>query len=288
MSKSAYPLHCPSPIHISTYETLDAMRRSVYVRIRPYMDKAVAVLMLALSSPVLLAAMFAVRSTSRGPTVYSQVRVGRDGRLFRIFKIRSMYHECENQSGVQWSQPGDPRVTRVGRYLRATHIDELPQLINVLRGDMSLIGPRPERPAIVEQLELALPHYRERLAVLPGLTGLAQIQLPPDSDLGGVASKLLYDLYYVQHMNFLLDFRILLCTPLHVLGIPSLMLNRWLGIPAMKGLECGCTPKAGSLGVPWGFHPPVTEGVEAGCDGVRQGRHCATHASAPESNSQPC
>src|SRR4051812_27708107 len=120
MSKMIYPIQCPSPIHISTYETLDAMRRTVYVRVRPYMDKATAIFLLVLSSPILLAALLAVRLTSRGPTLYSQPRVGREGRHFRIFKIRSMYHECEYQSGIRWSQPGDPRVTRVGRYLRAT------------------------------------------------------------------------------------------------------------------------------------------------------------------------
>jgi lipopolysaccharide/colanic/teichoic acid biosynthesis glycosyltransferase len=131
-----------------------------------------------------------------------------------------MYHQCERLSGAQWSGRGDPRVTPLGWLLRATHIDELPQLWNVLRGDMSLIGPRPERPEFLPQLEKALPRYRERLLVRPGLTGLAQVRLPPDSNLDSVRRKLAHDLYYVDQVGFWLDLRILFSTLLHVLKVP--------------------------------------------------------------------
>ena len=160
--------------------------------------------------------------------------------LFRIYKIRSMFHQCENQSGPVWSKPGDPRVTLIGRLLRFTHIDELPQLINVLRGEMSLVGPRPERPTFVDQLEKALPRYRERLMVPPGITGLAQVQLKPDADLSSVASKLICDLHYIQNMSGWLDLQILVSTPLHLLGIPFPVLNWFIRLPAFRSLECTC------------------------------------------------
>src|SRR5207249_2271789 len=156
-----------------------------------------------------------VKLTSPGPILYSQTRLGRHGRSYTIYKIRSMSHNCEKQSGPRWSTAGDSRVTPIGRLLRRTHVDELPQLWNVLRGEMSLIGPRPERPEFVPQLERALPQYRQRLLVRPGVTGLAQVQLPPDSDLASVRRKLAYDLYYVHGCNFCLDVQLLLATVLH-------------------------------------------------------------------------
>ena len=112
-----------------------------------------------------------------------------------------MYHDCERLTGARWSTPGDNRVTWIGKILRATHIDELPQLFNILRGEMSLVGPRPERPEIVVGLELAIPCYRDRLQVRPGVTGLAQVQLPPDTDLESVRRKVAYDLYYIERLQ---------------------------------------------------------------------------------------
>jgi hypothetical protein len=132
-----------------------------------------------------------------------------------------MYQDCELASGAIWSLPGDPRVTPVGWFLRWAHLDELPQLVNVLRGEMSLVGPRPERPEIISQFELALPHYRERLQARPGLTGLAQVQLPPDTNLDSVRRKLELDLCYVERMSLGLDLRILLATVLYVGGVPG-------------------------------------------------------------------
>ena len=137
-------------------------------------------------------AAIVVKLTSRGPAFYTQIRLGQDGRAYAIYKLRTMTHDCEKLSGPQWSKKGDCRVTAVGRLLRRSHLDELPQLWNVLRGEMSLIGPRPERPEFVPRLERSLPHYRARLHVRPGVTGLAQVQLPPDTDLGSVRRKLAY------------------------------------------------------------------------------------------------
>src|SRR5262249_12591904 len=139
---------------------------------------------------------------------------------------------CEKLSGPQWSQRGDPRITPLGRILRQTHIDEFPQLWNVLRGDMSLVGPRPERPEFVPQLIEAIPHYGERLQVRPGVTGLAQVQLPPDTDLESVRRKVSCDLYYIQHLNLWLDLRILLCTACKMVAIPFRITRRLLGVPA--------------------------------------------------------
>ena len=127
------------------------------------------------------------------------------GQEFVIYKIRTMIHNCESLSGPRWTIPGDPRVTPIGWLLRCTHIDELPQLLNVLRGEMSLIGPRPERPEFVAQLEKTIPGYRNRHIVLPGITGLAQVQLSPDTDIDSVHRKLLYDLHFVGNLGLWLD-----------------------------------------------------------------------------------
>jgi lipopolysaccharide/colanic/teichoic acid biosynthesis glycosyltransferase len=194
-------------------------------------DFSLALLVLVLSAPALLLACLAVKLTSRGPMLYRQTRLGRGGKPFTIFKIRTMTHDCEKHSGICWAKPNDPRVTAVGRLLRRTHLDELPQLWNVMRGDMSLVGPRPERPEFFPALMRAIPRYRERLFVRPGVTGLAQIQLPADSDLESVRRKLAYDLYYVARMSPGLDLRILLGTILYMLRLPVSLPRLLFGIP---------------------------------------------------------
>jgi lipopolysaccharide/colanic/teichoic acid biosynthesis glycosyltransferase len=188
-------------------------------QIKIFAESLLALLMLLVSMPIILIAMVLVRITSRGPVIYAQKRLGRNGLVFSIYKIRTMYRDSE-PNGAQWCVPGDRRVTPVGRVLRCTHIDELPQLINILQGDMSLIGPRPERPEIVSQLGKALPRYRRRLDVRPGLTGLAQVLQPPDTDLSMVRSKLAYDLHYIDHWSLWLDLRIFLATVPHILSVP--------------------------------------------------------------------
>jgi lipopolysaccharide/colanic/teichoic acid biosynthesis glycosyltransferase len=193
--------------------------------------------LLVLTAPLLLLAAVLVKATSRGPFLYSQTRLGLLGKPFTIYKVRSMYHDCERHSGAQWSWPGDQRIMPVGRFLRRTHLDEIPQLWNVLRGDMNLIGPRPERPEFVPKLEQAVPRYRDRLRVLPGVTGLAQVQLPPDTTIDSVRIKVAYDLYYVWHRGFWLDLRILVGTLFTVLGVPWHLSRQLLLIPDRDAIE---------------------------------------------------
>jgi lipopolysaccharide/colanic/teichoic acid biosynthesis glycosyltransferase len=201
------------------------------------LDILVGVASLIVAAPFLLVAMVAVKLTSRGPVIYCQSRLGRYGRPFVIYKIRSMTHNCEKQSGVKWCSKGDSRVTWVGRILRKTHIDELPQLINILRGDMSLVGPRPERPEIVVTLERYLKAYRGRLAVRPGLTGLAQVQLPPDTDMESARRKLQYDLHYVTNGTVWMDARLLVSTAFHIVRLPFAFSRLLLWLPGQPEVE---------------------------------------------------
>ena len=202
-----------------------------YDRVKRGMDLCLSALMIVVAAPVVGLAWVLVRVTSRGPGFYSQTRVGRFGEPFVILKLRTMYHDCEARSGARWSSKNDPRVTPVGRVLRKLHVDELPQLLNILRGDMSLIGPRPERPEFVGPLSEALPGYAERLRVRPGLTGLAQIQLPPDSDLESVRRKLVLDRVYVARCGLGLDLRLLVGTAVYLSGVSFGGVRRILWLP---------------------------------------------------------
>jgi sugar transferase (PEP-CTERM system associated) len=175
------------------------------------MDIVVSLVILALSLVVLLPAMAAVWLQDHGPVFYAQDRLTRGGRKFRILKLRTMRADSE-KAGAVWAAAGDARVTRVGRFLRRSRIDELPQLLNVLKGDMSLVGPRPERPEFIEQLAEHLPLYRERHAVRSGLTGWAQINYPYGASLDDARSKLSYDLYYVKKSGFFFDLLIIMQT----------------------------------------------------------------------------
>jgi exopolysaccharide biosynthesis polyprenyl glycosylphosphotransferase len=148
----------------------------------------------------------------RGPLFYRQARVGRGGRPFTVIKFRTMRPDAEQDTGAVWAQAGDGRVTPVGRWLRRTRLDELPQLLNVLRGEMSLIGPRPERPEFVEELARQIPFYRARHAAKPGLTGWAQVRFGYGNSVEDARMKLEYDLYYVRHASFYLDALIVLKT----------------------------------------------------------------------------
>jgi lipopolysaccharide/colanic/teichoic acid biosynthesis glycosyltransferase len=239
------------PVEIDCYDRVESVVReplssqsfaewpppSLYRTLKVAAEFGIAVVLLALTSPLVLLAALLVKLTSRGPVFYSQVRLGRFGRPYPIFKIRTMVHNCEKVTGAKWSMPRDPRVTPVGRFLRRTHLDELPQLWNVIRGDMSLIGPRPERPEFISVLEQAIPHYAERLLVRPGVTGLAQVQLPADIDLESVRRKLAYDLYYIRQPSFWLDLRILLCTVFHLLGVPYRVLRGLCRMPTNYEVE---------------------------------------------------
>jgi lipopolysaccharide/colanic/teichoic acid biosynthesis glycosyltransferase len=208
-----------------------------YVSCKDAFEFALAVLLFFLALPVIATCAVLIRLTSRGPAFYSQVRLGMAGKPFRIFKLRTMYHDCEKCSGARWSLPGDPRITPLGQLLRKTHLDELPQLWNVIRGDMSLVGPRPERPEFVPSLEQAIPHYADRLLVRPGVTGFAQVQLPPDTDLASVRRKLAYDLFYIRQINCWLDLRLVFCTAVHMAGVPYHILCWLFRMPCRETVE---------------------------------------------------
>lgn len=229
------------PVGYPKWEPLFGARsdvgRSAYLALRTAVEFVGALVMLVVAAPVILVAALLTRLTSPGAPFYSQTRLGRNGRPYRIYKIRTMVANCEGATGARWSTPGDPRITPFGAFLRRTHVDELPQLWNVLKGDMSLIGPRPERPEFVPTLERAIPRYRERLLVRPGVTGLAQVQLPPDRDLSDVRRKLAYDLFYVERVNAWLDLRILICTALKVVGVPFGVLRKLFRMPYPGDVE---------------------------------------------------
>ncbi|MEP7116482.1 MAG: TIGR03013 family XrtA/PEP-CTERM system glycosyltransferase, partial [Acidobacteriota bacterium] len=167
---------------------------------------------LLLASPLLLAVWIAQRFGSPGPATYNQIRVGKDGSPFTIHKFRSMRVDAEVASGAVWAQQNDPRVTKLGRFLRRTRLDELPQLWNVLRGDMSFVGPRPERPEFIAELSRKIPFYGQRHVVRPGLTGWAQVRHRYGSSVGDSQEKLQYDLFYIKHMSFAFDLYIVLET----------------------------------------------------------------------------
>jgi lipopolysaccharide/colanic/teichoic acid biosynthesis glycosyltransferase len=183
-------------------------------------DRVLALLLLIPGLPLMGLLVLLIRVTSRGPGLYRQVRVGKGRRQFLMYKLRTMRIDAEAGTGPVWSAAGaDSRVTYIGYWLRQWHLDELPQLFNVLKGQMSLVGPRPERPEFVAVLAEQIPGYLDRLQVLPGITGLAQVNLPPDTDLESVRRKLVLDREYIATTGLLLDQRILLCTLLRVLGL---------------------------------------------------------------------
>lgn len=177
-------------------------------------DLAVGTVMLMVAAPLMLlvAAASMIESRGRDPVLYHQVRVGQNGKLFRLYKFRSMRVDAESDGVARWASKNDARITRLGAFIRKTRLDELPQLFNVLRGQMSLVGPRPERPEFVEQLAASIPYYTERHRVKPGLTGWAQLLYPYGSGEEDAKRKLEFDLYYVKHAGVVLDLIILLQT----------------------------------------------------------------------------
>ena len=175
-------------------------------------DLGLAIVGLVLTAPVMLAAAAIVKLTSPGAAFYRQTRVGLNGRPFTIYKLRTMRSDAEAATGPTWSAVNDARITPIGRILRQTRVDELPQLVNVLRGDMSVIGPRPERPEFVERLTAAIPFYSQRHVLKPGLTGWAQVRHPYAASIEDTIQKLQYDLYYIKNLSVWLDVLILVET----------------------------------------------------------------------------
>jgi len=203
---------------------------------KAWLVRIVGAVLLALASPIIVLLILVVRLTSSGPGLYRQVRTGRHRREFIMYKIRTMYDGAESVTGPVWCRPGDSRITPIGKVLRLLHLDELPQLINVTRGEMDLIGPRPERPAFVAHLIRSIPNYHVRLRVRPGVTGLAQVNLPPDETLDCVQRKLMLDCAYIREAGPGLDLRILLCTALRMIGIRHGRAVRWLRLE--RNIEC--------------------------------------------------
>ncbi|MFG0315916.1 MAG: TIGR03013 family XrtA/PEP-CTERM system glycosyltransferase [Planctomycetota bacterium JB042] len=176
------------------------------------LDVVLALAALLLASPIIVVTSLLIKATSRGPILFAQTRVGREGRIFTLYKFRSMRQDAEKESGPVWAQADDDRVTAVGKVIRKMRIDEIPQFINVLKSEMSFVGPRPERPFFVEELKKEIPYYTERLVVKPGITGWAQINYRYGASLEDAIQKLQYDLYYIKNMSIFLDIFIMFRT----------------------------------------------------------------------------
>ena len=181
-------------------------------QIKRLMDITVSAMVLLFGAPFWLVVATVIRMNSPGPFIYKQVRVGRNGKNFTLYKFRSMYQDAEKRSGPAWAMENDPRITPVGRFIRKTRLDEIPQFFNVLKGEMSLVGPRPERPYFVEQLKAEIPWYVRRIKMKPGITGWAQVKHKYDASIEDVKQKVIYDLYYFENMSIVLDIKIILQT----------------------------------------------------------------------------
>jgi exopolysaccharide biosynthesis polyprenyl glycosylphosphotransferase len=192
-------------------ERFGLSEKSFTAKIKRFSDIFFAILILTVSLPLWPLIAFAIKINSRGPVLYKQTRMGRNEAVFSLIKFRSMIDKAE-KNGAVWAEMNDKRVTFIGKILRMLHLDELPQLINVLKGDMSLVGPRPERPEFVRDLNEKIPYYSFRHIMKPGLTGWAQVNLPYASSLEASHEKLEYDLFYISRVSLFLDLRILLKT----------------------------------------------------------------------------
>ncbi len=186
-------------------------------KLKRIFDIIVSLLILVITSPILIITAIAIKIDSAGEVFFRQERCGINGSIFKILKFRSMRKDAEKHTGPVWSQKDDPRITKVGKFIRRVRIDEIPQMINVLKGEMSIVGPRPERPYFVEKLSEEIPYYKRRLKVRPGITGWAQVKHKYDETIEDVKVKLRYDLFYIENMSLRMDFKILLRTVFVVL-----------------------------------------------------------------------
>ena len=175
-------------------------------------DIVLGLVLLVVSLPVLLICAIMIKVTSKGPVFFVQVRAGKDGKLFKMYKLRTMYVDAEERSGAVWCGDKDPRIVGVCRWMRQSHVDELPQLLNIIKGEMSLVGPRPERPEILDELEEVYPDIRKRLTVKPGITGLAQVRNGYDTTIEAFRHKLASDLEYIANRKWGTELRILFAT----------------------------------------------------------------------------
>ena len=177
-----------------------------------FLDIVFSLLGIALSWPLMILVAVAVKLDSPGPLLFRQIRVGKNEDIFEVLKFRTMREDAESQTGAVWAVTNDPRVTKVGKFLRKTRLDEIPQFFNVLRGDMAFVGPRPERPEFVLELYQLLPYYTKRHALKPGVTGWAQVKYPYGASVEDALEKLNYDLYYIKNYSIFLDILIIMET----------------------------------------------------------------------------
>jgi len=201
-------LHSGYFLHMKSFSILSRPSNRIVKRA---LDLVSAITLSLVAIPIGLLAALAIKLESPGPIFYRQARVGQFNQEFDVIKFRSMRNDAE-KNGAQWASKNDARVTRVGRFIRKTRIDELPQLINVFKGEMSLVGPRPEREVFIKELEAVIPYYRFRHAVKPGITGLAQVSYPYGASVEDAVWKHKYDIFYIKHQSLLLDIKILLLT----------------------------------------------------------------------------
>ena len=194
---------------INFRELIVSFLSKIYWQIRPMVDFSIALIGLIIASPVFVVIGIIIKISSSGSVFYTQVRVGKNGQYFNIIKFRTMNTDAESKTGPVWASKTDTRITGFGRFLRKTHMDELPQLINVLIGDMSFIGPRPERPHFIDMLSKEIRGYERRLSVKPGITGLAQCCHKYDETIRDVRRKFRYDVLYIEKMCLMLDLKIL-------------------------------------------------------------------------------
>lgn len=201
-------LHSSYFLHQKAFSILSQKRTQLVKR---FVDVCSSLTILILTLPISLAAAVAIMLESKGPLFFSQKRTGQYNKEFKVIKFRSMCEDAE-KDGAQWAEENDIRVTKVGNFIRKTRIDEIPQLINVLKGEMSIVGPRPEREVFITELEKEIPYYRFRHAVKPGVTGLAQVKYPYGASVEDAVWKHKYDIHYIKHHSSLLDLKILLLT----------------------------------------------------------------------------
>ena len=199
-------------LHTSSLIYSNGFRRSAIFRsVKRWFDVFLSIFGLILSLPISIGVAIAIKLDSKGPVLYRQKRVGEDGRVFKLLKFRSMQMDAE-ENGPVWANSVDSRVTRIGRIIRKLRLDEMPQMVNVVKGEMSFVGPRPERPFFVDQLKKEIPYYTQRHSVKPGITGWAQIKYPYGASKEDALEKLKFDLYYIKHMSLLFDLIVILET----------------------------------------------------------------------------
>lgn len=184
----------------------------MYLGLKRGLDIIISFLSLIICLPIAFLVGLLIFIESGRPIFFFQDRVGKDGKIFKMFKFRSMIKNAEEHTGPVWAKKNDPRITKVGRFIRPGRLDEIPQLLNVIRGEMSLIGPRPERPCFVSELNNHIEDYHKRLRIRPGITGLAQIIHKYDTSIADVKKKIELDLYYIDNLSFVLDMKILIKT----------------------------------------------------------------------------